>query len=70
MNTNNTKKEQGIGTQYSNVIKEGKEAECNFKKPKIEACSVQGEVVVETSNDKLAVVKEDNEAHGWDNVIE
>jgi len=31
---------------------------------------MQGEVVVETSNDKLAVVKEDNEAHGWDNVIE
>jgi len=26
--------------------------------------------VVETSNDKLAVVKEDNKAHGWDNIIE
>jgi len=70
MNANNTKKEQGIGTQYSNVIEEGKEAERNFKKQKMEACSVQGEVVVETSNDKLAVVKEDNKAHGWDNVIE
>jgi len=70
MNADNTTKELGIGMQNSKEMDEGKETERSFKKPKIEAGSVQEEVVMETSNEKLAVVGKDDKVHGWDNVIE
>jgi len=70
MNANNTNKKHGNITMSPNEIGEGKEAESNNKKPKIEACSVHGELLVESSNEELAEVKEETKAHGWDNVVE
>jgi len=65
-----TNKKHGIITLSPNEIGEGKEAESNNKKPKIEACSVHGELLVESSNEELAEVKEETKELGWDNVVE